>query len=73
MLLWLIKNYFSLKPFLNIKINPLAIYYSGLLWQIDYKISHNQLNFEQKLLSDEFCKRLKGVDRYFCNFLFKRS
>jgi hypothetical protein len=59
MFLWLIRNYFKLSTFMNIEINPLAIFYDGLLWEVSYKKSHNSLNNEQKKLSDEFAVRLK--------------
>jgi hypothetical protein len=45
---------------MNIDINPLAIFYDGLLWEVSYKKSHNSLNDEQKKLSNEFAARLRG-------------
>jgi hypothetical protein len=48
---------------MKIELNPLAIFYNGLLWTVTYRKSHNQLSDQQKQLSDEFVRRLKRSDK----------
>lgn len=54
---WLIKNYFKLNKFMDIKFYPFTDY--GLDWLVSYKISYNDLTDEQKKLSDEFVAILR--------------
>jgi len=57
MFFWLIKNYFKLNKFMDIKF-----FQNLLLWNVGFKISYNNLNPEQKILADKFIKRLKILD-----------
>jgi hypothetical protein len=58
MIWFLLRNYFTLRTFMNIKINP----FGNLKWEVDYKISHDELNDKQKKLSDKFIERLRVLD-----------
>lgn len=57
MFIWLIKNYFKLRTFMNIQF-----FSDDLLWKVDYKISYPLLSEKQKGLSDEFTRRLRVCD-----------
>ncbi len=61
MVFWLIKNYFKLNEFMDIKFHPLGFIFSDMLaWEVGYKISHDRLNNEQKKLSNEFTNKLRN-------------
>ena len=57
MFFWPIRNYFKLNKFMNIKF-----FHNSLLWTVGFKISYYNLNPKQKILADEFAKRLKILD-----------
>jgi len=61
MIWWLIKNYFKLSKFMDIRFNFLAMFYNGMVWEVSYKKSHNLLSKKQQKLSDEFCSKLKMI------------
>lgn len=54
---WLSRNKKALQTFINLELNS-----KGFDWLIDYKISHNKLTEEQKLLSDELWLKIKEID-----------
>jgi hypothetical protein len=58
MIWFLIKNYFILKRFMNIKINPFGL----IKWKISYKIPYNKLNNKQRELDNKFCNKLSMIE-----------
>ncbi len=62
MFVWLIKNYLTLRQFINIQINPFEFILNGLKWKVSYKMSYNNLTLKQKYLSDQFTDYIRVID-----------
>jgi hypothetical protein len=57
---FLIKNFFKLKPFMNIKLFPFTK--NKTLWEISYKNYHGAITGEQKYLSDVLWEMIRDME-----------